>query len=89
MKTTFRPWYSEASRRWHCPKTGRFLAFSDARPRGGVFEVPEADLDFEMFNVTGEVAPAKARELERQRAGYHRRRNRGMGSNTVTGRRVA
>jgi hypothetical protein len=51
MKTKSRPWYSERSKRWHDPVTGRFMSFSDSRPRGGVFEPGEADLDFEMVDL--------------------------------------
>jgi hypothetical protein len=89
MKTSLRPWYSEASRRWHCPKTGRFLAFSDARPRSGVFDPGEADLGFEMFESREPAAPAKVRQLERQRLGYHRRAGHAPDGKTTTGRTMA
>lgn len=84
----FRPWYNEASRRWH-GLDGRFLPFSDARPRGGVFEPGEAGDDFEMFGELPSPAPAKSRQLERRRATWHGKRGKGVESNTVTGRKVA
>lgn len=90
MQTTkhFRPWFSERSNRWH-GLDGRFLSFSDARPRGGVFEIEEGELDFAPSFGIAEVAPAKARQLEARRGRYHGRRGKAVESNTVTGRAAA
>lgn len=82
-----RPRYSDRSKRWH-GLDGRFLSFSEARPRGGVFEAGEAVADF-VPTFGPAAAPAKVRQLEKRRAGYHRKRGKAVESNTVTGRRVA